>query len=273
MNQQLTGLRAAILDLNDGTPNRGVGYLQQMLARYPQFTAVDTFDVRQDVALPDLSYDLYLSSGGPGNPLSYEGWGPAYFNWIDQVHQYNMRMGTSKKQIFFICHSFQMACIHFGIGNLTPRHEESFGVWPCFLTEDSLVDPLFRLLPQEFYIADFRKYQVVQANPEVLHALGAEVLAIEQHTAEPERALMAIRFNDHMVGTQFHPEADEIGMKSYLETDDRRLKIIEEYGIEQYNDMVENVNAPDRIGHTYRTLLPNFIRQTIKKYELVLQEN
>ncbi|MEI9933338.1 MAG: hypothetical protein WDM71_00415 [Ferruginibacter sp.] len=39
-------------------------------------------------------------------------------------------------------------------------------------------------------------------------------MAIEKerpHVALP-RAIMAVRFNDYMIGFQFHPEADAVGM-------------------------------------------------------------
>jgi GMP synthase-like glutamine amidotransferase len=258
-------LRVAILDMNNLVANRGVGYIQKMMAQYPQFGTIDTFEVRTAQELPDLSYDLYISSGGPGSPWELEGWSVDYFKLIDQLRAHNAK-DNHKKYVFFICHSFQVACIYFHVGQVVPRMHESFGIWPCYLTDAALFDPLFRLLPQEFYIADFRKYQVVSPNQDVLAAMGAEVLAIEQLTKEPERAVMAIRFSNEMVGTQFHPEADEVGMEDYLLNDERRLKIIEVFGETCYNNMLHQVYAPDRIGHTYRTLLPNFIRQVIQNH-------
>jgi homoserine O-succinyltransferase/O-acetyltransferase len=231
MPSSSNGLRVAILDLNAQVTNRGIGNIQNLLKHYPQFEQVDVFEVRVDKQLPDLNYDLYISSGGPGSPWELEGWSDGYFKLIDDLRAHNKSTDQNKKYVFFICHSFQVACIYFDFAQLTMRHAESFGIWPCYLANSAFMDPLFRMLPQEFYIADFRKYQVVQPDLAKMEALGLEILAIEQPNChENERAIMAVRFNNEMVGTQFHPEADEDGMKDYLENDDRRLKIIEEYG-------------------------------------------
>jgi hypothetical protein len=35
---------------------------------------------------------------------------------------------------------------------------------------------------------------------------------------------MSIRFNDYFIGSQFHPEADAIGMKIYLEREDKKKR-------------------------------------------------
>ena len=39
--------------------------------------------------LPDLSYDVFISSGGPGSPLESEGieWDKKYMQWIDEVNE------------------------------------------------------------------------------------------------------------------------------------------------------------------------------------------
>src|SRR5450755_4193864 len=60
-------LRVAILDLYEGRPNEGMRCIQQILQEYSQskgFPVVSTiYDVRLKEELPDLSYDIYLSSG------------------------------------------------------------------------------------------------------------------------------------------------------------------------------------------------------------------
>jgi hypothetical protein len=48
--------------------------------------------VRQKNEVPDLTYDIYISSGGPGSPLDSIGsdWEAAYFSWLSEnvhVHQ------------------------------------------------------------------------------------------------------------------------------------------------------------------------------------------
>ncbi len=265
------GIRVAILDMNNQVANKGLGYLRTIVQRYSDISVVDVFDVRAANEVPDSSYDLYLSSGGPGSPYDLDGWSSAYFGLIDQLMAHNLTH-TRKKYMFFICHSFQLACMHFRLGQLTERHIMSFGVHPVFKAKDSAQDAIFSQLPDPFYVADFRFWQVIQPDKVRFEALGAEILAIEQPHGERERAIMAIRFTDEMLGTQFHPEADAPGMLQYLHEDERRFKVIEEYGEDGYRAMLDHVSDPDHIALTSRTVLPMFIAHTIASLKLQVVE-
>ena len=70
---------------------------------------------------------------------------------------------------------------------------------------------------------------------------------------------MGIRFNKYMAGTQFHPEADAIGMSMYLQTEEKKKIVIETHGEEKWKSMIEQLNDPDKIMWTYAHLLPNFL--------------
>jgi hypothetical protein len=70
---------------------------------------------------------------------------------------------------------------------------------------------------------------------------------------------MAVRFNDAMIGTQFHPEADAAGMSMYLRRDDRKQTVIAEHGEEKWKSMIEQLDDPDKIRWTYSHVLPNFL--------------
>jgi hypothetical protein len=82
------------------------------------------------------------------------------------------------------------------------------------------------------------------------------------------RAIMAIRFSDYFFATQFHPEADAVGVKSLLLTDEKKEEVISEHGKDKYNEMLERLDDPDKIMHTQSTIIPNFLDQAI----LSLQE-
>src|ERR1044072_4375838 len=88
-------LRIAILDLYEGQPNQGMRCIRQLISEWSEFhsipTTFDEFDVRLKNQVPDLSYDIYISSGGPGSPLESEGseWETAYFNWLSSVEKWN----------------------------------------------------------------------------------------------------------------------------------------------------------------------------------------
>lgn len=74
---------------------------------------------------------------------------------------------------------------------------------------------------------------------------------------------MGIRFNDYMIGTQFHPEADATGMSMYLQREDKKTTVIENHGEEKWQNMLEHLEDPDKIRWTYSHILPNFLNQAI----------
>src|SRR5688572_23086778 len=207
----LSFMRIAILDLYEGQANQGMRCIRQIINEWGEFhsieTSFDEFDVRKENQVPDLSYDVYISSGGPGSPLESEGseWEKSYFNWLQQVESWNNEPNNqSKKFVFFICHSFQLICRHYNVGDLTKRKSTAFGVFPVHVTMDGQTDPAFSGLRDPFYVVDSRDYQVTLAGWEKLKMAGATILCIEKYRPHVPyaQALMGIRFNPYMIGTQ-----------------------------------------------------------------------
>ena len=99
--------------------------------------------------------------------------------------------------------------------------------------------------------------------------MDATILAIEKERPHVplERAVMAMRFNDSMIGTQFHPEADPKGMSMYLQREDKMKTVIAEHGEKKWRSMIEHLNDPDKILWTYSHLIPNFLDQAISCQE------
>lgn len=272
-------IRVAILDLYEGQANQGMRCLRQIISDWSEFHSVplhwDEFDVRLENKVPDLSYDIYISSGGPGSPLESEGseWERVYFQWLDGVEAWNANSAnTNKKFVFFICHSFQLVCRHYAIGNISKRNKTSFGVYPVHVTLEGQLDGVFHRLADPFYVVDSRDYQVTSPDFEKIGMLGAKILCIEKYRPHVpfEQALMGIRFNDYMVGTQFHPEADAIGMSMYLKREDKKQTVIENHGEEKWHSMIEQLNDPDKIMWTYAHVLPNFLKQSVRRLKPVL---
>lgn len=259
-------LKLAILDMNAGKPNQGMRCIRDIVSPYEYAFDVTEFEVRQAHEIPDLSFDVYISSGGPGNPLEGDGvWDKGWYAWLDSVWQYNQENRYNKKYVFFICHSFQMACHHFSLGALTKRKSSSFGVMPVHKTEEGRWDTLFRTLPDPFYVVDSRDYQLVQPNLDVFKQHGAEILAMEKIRThvDYERAIMAVRFSDELVGTQFHPEADPIGMKIHFEKPENRRQVIENFNLKKYESMMAHLDDEDKISLTHGTILPRFIEMAL----------
>jgi hypothetical protein len=78
-----------------------------------------------------------------------------------------------------------------------------------------------------------------------------------------EQALMAVRFNPYMIGTQFHPEADAIGMSIHLQTEEKKKTVIENFGEAKWQSMIDHLNDPDKIMWTYAHLIPNFLNGAV----------
>jgi len=261
-------LRVAILDLYEAEPNQGMRCIRQILDEFAEQNCLelvrDEFDVRLRKEVPDLSYQVYISTGGPGSPIDSEDseWENIYFDWIGQVENHNKAAKTrDKKNILFICHSFQLACRYFHIAHVTKRKSTAFGVFPIHLNTKGIAEPVFDGLYDPFYAVDSRDYQVVQPDSLRLQDIGGDVLAIEKERPHIplERAIMAVRFNEHMIGTQFHPEADATGMSMYLQREDKMKMVIAEYGHEKWRSMVDQLNDPDKIKWTYSHVIPNFL--------------
>ena len=258
-------IRLAILDMYDDTPNEGMRCIWEILYHYTRQLEWDTFNVRKG-ELPDTSYDIYISTGGPGNPMEGAGaWDRRYYMLLDQLWEHNQQRSDRPKFVFFICHSFQMACHHFGIGEIKERHSMSFGTFPVHMTAEGEQEPVFEGLSNPFWAADFRNYQVVQPNFEKIAALGAEILALEKIRKHVpyERAIMAVRFSPEFVGVQFHPEADSRGMLLYFLQDERRNHIIKHHSRKKYAEMIRDLSDPQKIAKTNQTILPKFLDQSI----------
>lgn len=260
-------IKIAILDMYEGYENQGMRCLREIINQFGESNNLDLewdeFDVRLKNETPDTTYDIYISSGGPGSPLESEGsdWEKAYFNWLDTIDAWNNNPDNfQKKYVFFICHSFQLVCRYWKLANVCKRNSTAFGVFPIHLLEDGKNEPVFNGLNDPFYAVDSRDWQVIEPKMDILYK-GAKILCIEKERVHVplERAIMAIRFNEYFFGTQFHPEADAVGMSMYLQTDEKKKTVIENHGHEKWESMLAHLNDPDKISWTYSHILPNFL--------------
>lgn len=272
-------VKVAILDLYEGKANQGMRCIRTIVKEWAEKNNLDLqskeYDVRQNNELPDTGYDIYISSGGPGDPLAsrYDDWDISWCRWLDKMERWNNNpSNTHKKYIFFICHSFQLASRYFNAGLVCKRKSTAFGVFPIHMLNAGKDEPVFDGLKDPFYGVDSRDFQVIQPNLKMMEQMGAHVLCIEKSRPHVpyERAIMGIRFNDCMIGTQFHPEADSTGMSLHFQEEDRRQTVIENYGEEKLNSMLQQLNDPDKIRWTYSHILPNFLNQAIEQahYEM-----
>ena len=66
-------IRIAILDMNEGHTNQGMRCIREILNQFGENNQLDLtwdeFEVRLQKQVPDLSYDMYISSDGTGSSL------------------------------------------------------------------------------------------------------------------------------------------------------------------------------------------------------------
>ena len=99
--------------------------------------------------------------------------------------------------------------------------------------------------------------------------MGAKILCIEKDRPHVlyGRAIMGVRFNEYFIGTQFHPEADAVGMRLRLQTDEKKKTVIENYGFPKWESMINQLTDPEKILWTHDHILPNFLRIAVDKLE------
>ncbi|MGB3545327.1 MAG: GMP synthase [Saprospiraceae bacterium] len=265
-------IKLAIIDLYGGIPNQGMRCIREIVEGFSDRIDYEVFDLRRTNKAPGLDFDIYISSGGPGDPrLSGDAWEKVWGSWLDSVwlHNQTVREPSKRKNVFFICHSFQMAVRHFDLAEVEERQSMAFGIFPFDPNEDGDKEPLFAELDRPFWVTDFREYQILQPNEEALNAFGATVLGLEKERPNVplERAIMAIRWTDEIFGTQFHPEADADGMMEHFRRPDIKEKIFEEHSEEKWDNMMRHLRDPDKIARTHDAIIPEFIRRALQRLD------
>lgn len=260
-------IRIALLDMNNNHVNQGFRNIKEISEAFQQSSEenviIKTFDVRFKDEMPEIGdFDIFISSGGPGTPHR-EGfeWEERFANFLDTVFEHN-KYNEDKKYLFLICHSFQLASIHWKLGNICKRKSYSFGVMPVHKTREGRDEFLFKNLPDPFYAVDSRAYQFIEPDHERFEELGMTVIAIEKFRPHInlERAVMAVRFSDEIFGTQFHPEASPEGLIENLKDDKNREAMIENFGMEKYLETMDRIDDEDKIILTRNQILPRFLQ-------------
>ncbi len=268
-------IRLALLDLNNGIKNQGFGNIKDLAQQFKnqseEEVEVQCYEVRQQNEIPTLDeFDICISSGGPGDP-NEEGldWLPQYQNLLDTVYAHNLK-SENKKFLFLICHSFQLACVHWELGLVTQRRSYSFGVLKVHKTNAGEKEFLFRNLPEPFYVVDSRAFQIIEPKRAKIQERGGAIVALEKKRAhvDLERAVMAIRFSDEIFGTQFHPEADAHGFLENMKDPETKAHCIETHGLEKYEQIVDRLDDEDKILLTQKEIIPGFLKDASRKLTL-----
>ncbi|UKB81655.1 type 1 glutamine amidotransferase [Chryseobacterium sp. MEBOG07] len=260
-------IRIALLDMNNNHVNQGFRNIKEISEAFQQNSeenvVIKTFDVRFKDEMPEIGdFDIFISSGGPGDPHR-EGlaWEDRFAHFLDAVFEHN-QYSEDKKYLFLICHSFQLASIHWKLGNICKRKSYSFGVMPVHKSEEGREEFLFKNLKDPFYAVDSRAYQFIEPDHDRLEELGMTVMAIEKFRPHInlERAVMAVRFSNEIFGTQFHPEANPESLIENLKDKKNREAMIENFGMEKYLETMDRIDDEDKIILTRNQILPRFLQ-------------
>lgn len=259
-------IRIALLDMNNNQVNQGFKNIREISESFQQGTEehvhIETFDVRFKNEMPAVAdFDIFISSGGPGDPHR-EGleWEDRFAAFLDGIFEHNQSNGR-KKYLFLICHSFQLASIHWKLGTINRRKSYSFGVMPIHKTEEGEQEVLLKNLPDPFYGVDSRAFQFIEPDYNRFEELGMHIVAIEKFRPHInlERAVMAVRFSEEIFGTQFHPEANPAGMIENLKVETNKAAMIENFGMEKYLETIDRIDDEDKIILTQAQILPRFL--------------
>jgi GMP synthase-like glutamine amidotransferase len=156
---------------------------------------------------------------------------------------------------------------HFGLAAVNRRRSPSFGIFPVHRTRAAERDPVLSAVDDPFYAADFRDWQVVEADQQRFDLLNARILAREKIRphVDLERAIMAVRVGRNMLGVQFHPEASPDGMALHFLKDEKMKSIIRTYGAKTYDKMLRLLKQPEALAHTHATIIPRFLHHAFEK--------
>lgn len=268
----MSTIKAAVIDLYNNEPNEGIRCIKDILSNVSTANGVSfdykVFDTRYKEELPDRDYDIFISSGGPGNPFDGEGtrWERLYFELVESIWNHNQNNPERKKYIFFICHSFQIMSRFFRLGKVSRREKTSFGLLPFTKTREGADDSILKNLPDPFYAADIRQYQVTDPDQRVFDELGAKILSYEiPLQGKTEKAFTAVRISNEIIGTQFHPEADPESMLYHFKQEERRRQVDDLFGPGKYEEMIGWLSDEDKMKLTRKTVLPGFLYNAVKE--------
>ncbi|WP_292010735.1 GMP synthase [Chryseobacterium sp.] len=263
----MTNIRIALLDMNNNHSNQGFRNIKELSEAFrngsEENVSIEIFDVRSKNEVPNIEdFDIFISSGGPGTPHK-EGleWEKKYTHFLDSVYEHN-KLYLRKKYLFLICHSFQVASIHWELGNICQRNTLSFGVIPIQKTEEGEDEFLFENLQEPFYGVDSRSFQFIEPNYHRIEELGMKIMAMEKFCShvELEKAVMAVRFSNEIFGTQFHPEASPEALLENLKNEKNRNAIIENFGIQKYMETLDSIENENKLIATRAQILPRFLQ-------------
>lgn len=272
MSSRPAPLRLCLVDMNNGAANQAIRCFRRIIDGFAASVAKanPTLDVslsyvqpRNLGEAPPRDCDLYLSSGGPGSPFDgYDDpWCTGYRNALDAIVDGATRRGDAGPSALLVCHSFELAVIHFGVATMAPRAQRKFGVMPIYMTPDGMQSQLLAPFGDRLFAWEHRSWQAIGLEEKRLAELGGALLATESRDEAKSKGegLLAFRFATGIQGTQFHPEADRAGAVAWIERPEQAQAVIDAFGELTYRRMLKTLDNPDRLARTFALLIPGWL--------------
>jgi hypothetical protein len=272
MTSRPAPLRLCLVDMNNGVANQAIRCFRRIIDDFAASVAktnpsldlsLSYVQPRNLGEVPPGDCDLYLSSGGPGSP--FDGWDDpwctGYRKFLDSVVDDSLRQGDVGRSALLVCHSFEIAVIHFAVATMAPRAQRKFGVMPIYMTVAGMRSPLLEPFGDRLFAWEHRSWQAIGLDERRLADLGGALLATESRDEAKSKGegLLAFRFASGVEGTQFHPEADRAGAVAWIERPEQAQAVIDAFGELTYRRMLKTLDNPDRLARTFALLIPGWL--------------
>ena len=226
--------------------------------------------------LPGDDADIVLASGGPGSPSDGfdDPWCTGFRKFLDRSFDQHMKHAAATPKAFLVCHSFEIATLHFGVAEMVRRPTTKFGVMPAYITEQGQKTDYFSPFGYRLFTWEHRDWEAVAPNQKRITELGSEILAVESHKkaiVNRGDAILGLRFCPGVDGVQFHPEADKPGVLAWIEKPEHAATVEDAYGAALYEKMVKRLANPTRLARTFALMIPGWL--THRFNELALERD
>lgn len=258
--------------MNNGVANQAMRCFRRILDRFEQrvYQKNPSLELHRHELqprnlgeLPEGHYDLVLSSGGPGSPFAGldDPWGVGYRRFLDGVYEDNLRDAKAAAKLLVVCHSFEVAVIHFEVARMEKRETLKFGLMPAYTTAVGREVDYFKCFADRLFTWEHRWWQAIGTDTRRLAELDGRVLAQESREGGPNKgeAVLAFRFGPGIDGTQFHPEADKPGVMAWVQIAEHAEKFKAQYGEELYGRMLKSLNDEARLARTFALFVPGWL--------------
>jgi hypothetical protein len=74
---------------------------------------------------------------------------------------------------------------------------------------------------------------------------------------------MAVKLSDEFFGTQFHPEADPVGLLEYYSDKTLYDKAVANYGKKKVDETIAHIHDPYKVFLTNKVIIPAFLKSAI----------